>query len=179
MNYHIFVIICTLIYYFVLQSFKRQNKEDNDNEKSNSNLIYLLFVPLVLYLSKWLFMDSNIKDLKSNPIKEKGIVERDLDSIISKTGTQTNAQINKPVTNQPMTPKTVFNQTRETSGPMSIMLNTPKVNTPKVTGGFFDFLQAEVPSENPKSKVKSDSIKSKSNIIKKEPFPLSVSNISD
>lgn len=52
MNFNIFVLICTVIFYIVLRMYKK-----NVNEKRNgkSNLLYVLFLPLVMYLCHFMY----------------------------------------------------------------------------------------------------------------------------
>lgn len=54
-NIHIFVFIATVIFYFLLKSFKKDAYISSKNKK-NSNLIYLLFAPVIVYLTYYLFV---------------------------------------------------------------------------------------------------------------------------
>lgn len=58
-NYHLFVLVSTLIYYIVLRFYKRNvllqaKRKDN----TSSNLIYITFVPILLYITRFLFLKS-------------------------------------------------------------------------------------------------------------------------
>lgn len=44
-NFHAFVFIATFVVYVILKSYKKTEPEN----KKTSNLIYVLFVPLILY----------------------------------------------------------------------------------------------------------------------------------
>lgn len=49
-NYHLFVFIATVIFYFILKSYKAQKK------KKSSNLVYLLAFPICLYLVYYFYI---------------------------------------------------------------------------------------------------------------------------
>ena len=57
-NYHIFVIITTIISYIFLTSRKR------DKNKDNSNFIYLFYIPIILYGGFYFFYSPKSKDVK-------------------------------------------------------------------------------------------------------------------
>lgn len=72
MNFHIFVLCTTVVFYIVLRSYKSQISNTNtnkftftkkiENDKSKprqSNLIYVLFVPAILYLVKFVYGVNN------------------------------------------------------------------------------------------------------------------------
>jgi len=52
-NFHIFVLICTILFYFILYFFKKSTSDDK--KKSGSHLLYVLYVPFILYISNYLF----------------------------------------------------------------------------------------------------------------------------
>lgn len=56
-NFHVFVIVSTLLFVIILRNYKNKNNVSNNQhkKKSSSNLIYILFIPLILYLSHYLF----------------------------------------------------------------------------------------------------------------------------
>jgi amino acid permease len=54
MNFHIFVAIITCVFYVFLRIYK--SKVQNDNKtKSKSNFIYILFIPIILYITHFLY----------------------------------------------------------------------------------------------------------------------------
>lgn len=55
-NIHVFTAITTVVFYFLLKSFKKCNQKQS---KKQSNLIYLLFAPLIVYLTFFLYNKSN------------------------------------------------------------------------------------------------------------------------
>ena len=52
MNFHIFVLISTIIFYVVLRMYKRNVKEQNVGK---SNLLYVLFLPFIMYLYHFMY----------------------------------------------------------------------------------------------------------------------------
>lgn len=63
MNFHIFVAIITCVFYIFLRMYKSnilsdENKKDK-NKKSKSNFLYILFIPIVLYMTHFLYYKSN------------------------------------------------------------------------------------------------------------------------
>lgn len=54
MNFHIFVAIITFVFYVFLRIYK-SSVTLNKKNKTSSNLLYVLFLPTVLYLSHLLF----------------------------------------------------------------------------------------------------------------------------
>lgn len=61
MNFHIFVAIITCIFYIFLRIYKSEiisKNTDNKNKKS-SNLLYVLFLPAILYLTNFMFYKQN------------------------------------------------------------------------------------------------------------------------
>ncbi len=55
MNFNIFVLISTIIYYIVLRIYK----SNIIRESSNSNFIFVLYVPIVLYICYYFFTCKN------------------------------------------------------------------------------------------------------------------------
>lgn len=53
-EFHIFVIITTIIYFILLRRYKQDITNNalskDNNKKEPSNLIYIIFLPIVLYL---------------------------------------------------------------------------------------------------------------------------------
>lgn len=61
-NFHVFVLISTIVYYILLRFYKRSvllQQKSNDT-KDSSNLIYVLFVPVLLYLTRFIFFRTQI-----------------------------------------------------------------------------------------------------------------------
>lgn len=61
-NFHVFVLISTIVYYILLRFYKRSvllQQKKNDT-KDSSNLIYVLFVPVLLYLTRFIFLKTQI-----------------------------------------------------------------------------------------------------------------------
>lgn len=59
-NFHVFVLASTLLYYILLRLYKRSVLNQEKNVEETSNLIYVLFIPVLLYLTKFLFLKSQI-----------------------------------------------------------------------------------------------------------------------
>lgn len=69
MNFHIFVFFTTVVFYIVLRSYKSQitntstdafdlkksARKQSPNKQTQSNLIYVLFIPAILYVVKFLY----------------------------------------------------------------------------------------------------------------------------
>lgn len=56
MNFHTFVLISTIIFYIVLRMYKRNVKEQNVGK---SNLLYVLFLPFIMYLYHFMYGNSS------------------------------------------------------------------------------------------------------------------------
>jgi Mn2+/Fe2+ NRAMP family transporter len=52
--FHIYVVICTLAFFIVLKIFKNKISKDRKTKVKSSNLIFLLFVPILLYITKYI-----------------------------------------------------------------------------------------------------------------------------
>ena len=65
MNFHIFVLVSTIIFYVILRLYKSdiQNAK-KQNKKGGSNFIYVLFVPVMLYILNYMY---KIKEYSSGP----------------------------------------------------------------------------------------------------------------
>jgi heme/copper-type cytochrome/quinol oxidase subunit 2 len=69
MNFHIFVAIITCVFYVFLRIYK--SKVQNDNKtKSKSNFIYILFIPIILYITHFLYYNEINNDLQSSPAQQ-------------------------------------------------------------------------------------------------------------
>jgi hypothetical protein len=66
MNFHIFVLISSVLFYIFLRSYKyniltsksslKKSSNKRRRNKKNSNLIYALFLPIVLYTFYYIFI---------------------------------------------------------------------------------------------------------------------------
>jgi hypothetical protein len=77
-NIHFFTIFVTIIFYFWLKSFKYNNLSLNNLDKKSknkqSNLIYLLFAPISIYLTYYIFINKksnvSLNQVPLNQIQE-------------------------------------------------------------------------------------------------------------
>ena len=56
MNFHIYVLIATIIFYVIFSFYKYQVQNES---KKRSILIYVLLIPCLLYLTKFIFNIQN------------------------------------------------------------------------------------------------------------------------
>lgn len=83
-NYHIFVVISTIIVYVFLSSRKNENKYE-----TNTSIMYILYVPIVLYGGYYFF---------NSPSTKLESVESSLDSVPSvKNISISKLQVDNPV----------------------------------------------------------------------------------
>ena len=55
-NFHVFVVISTVAFYYLLRRYKQViQKQTKYKTQKSRNFIYVLFVPVVLYLTYYLF----------------------------------------------------------------------------------------------------------------------------
>jgi hypothetical protein len=54
MNIHAFASIATVLFYILLKHFRQSTLESKQTVKQGSNLIYVLFIPLVIYAGSYL-----------------------------------------------------------------------------------------------------------------------------
>ena len=79
MNFHIFVLIATIIFYIIFRFYKYQIQTQNNKKKSF--LIYVLLIPCLLYLTKFIFNIQGITtDITTN-------IQRDIQRNIKIGGT--------------------------------------------------------------------------------------------
>jgi len=94
MNFHIFVAIITCVFYIFLRIYKSEiisKNTDNKNKKS-SNLLYVLFLPAILYLTNFMFYKQN------NLIGE---IKRDIDIKVVEGGGMNDINISEDLLSIP------------------------------------------------------------------------------
>ena len=79
MNFHIFVAIITFVFYVFLRIYK--SSVQNKKNKTSSNLLYVLFLPVILYLTHFLFYNKNINIEEKVNVNVKSNISEDLLSI--------------------------------------------------------------------------------------------------
>lgn len=93
MNFHIFVLISSILFYLFLRSYKyniltsksslKKSKNRRNRNKKSSNLIYALFLPIVLYTFYYIFIykpNHNIHSYSPN------YISHDTHSVFSDNG---------------------------------------------------------------------------------------------
>lgn len=58
MNFHVFVLIVTIVFYIILRFYKYTVENEKKNGKPKSNFVYVLFVPVTLYLTRFMYISS-------------------------------------------------------------------------------------------------------------------------
>lgn len=66
MNFHIFVFVSTVIYYIVMKMYKISIEKQLKNRNKSSNLIFVLFVPALLYLTHFMYFTIKLNISKAN-----------------------------------------------------------------------------------------------------------------
>lgn len=56
MNFHVFVFIATIVFYIIMKMYKKTIEKQTNKTKKSSNLMYILFVPFLLYLTHFMFL---------------------------------------------------------------------------------------------------------------------------
>jgi hypothetical protein len=79
MNFHIFVLISTCVFYVILRFYK----SDIQNEKrktvgSKSNFIYVLFVPVMLYILNFMYKIKEYSSGASQNLSDDIIMTSDM-----------------------------------------------------------------------------------------------------
>lgn len=78
-NFHVFVSICTFVYYIVLKNFQSSLHSNKPRRrKRDSKLIYILFLPIVLYLCYYFFV--NVQCPKNDISQRLPTVKSSIDS---------------------------------------------------------------------------------------------------
>jgi hypothetical protein len=74
MNFNIFVLIATIIFYVIFRFYKYQVQ--NESNKKKSFLIYVLLIPGLLYLTKFMFniQNDDVPSIQTD-IKMGGAIE--------------------------------------------------------------------------------------------------------
>lgn len=68
----------TIVFYIVMKMYKESIiKSQRKKKKNNSNLIYILFIPALLYLTNFIFLNpnNNINLLKSKSFSDDLLTE--------------------------------------------------------------------------------------------------------
>lgn len=68
MNFHIFVVISTIVFYILLRFYKYTIQKKQRGSAPKSNLIYVLFVPAILYLAQFMYNFQNGKMTQSKDV---------------------------------------------------------------------------------------------------------------
>lgn len=55
-NFHVFVLSSTILFYVLLRSYRSSVESNNTTKKRHSNLIYILFIPITLYVFYYFFV---------------------------------------------------------------------------------------------------------------------------
>ena len=66
MNFHVFVLIATIVFYIILRFYKHTVENERRNGKPKSNFIYILFVPVILYLTRFMYISVEGKNTNTN-----------------------------------------------------------------------------------------------------------------
>ena len=66
MNFHVFVLIVTIVFYIILRFYKHTVENERRNGKPKSNFIYVLFVPVILYLARFMYISVEGKNTNIN-----------------------------------------------------------------------------------------------------------------
>ena len=64
MNFHIFVLISTCIFYVILRFYKSEIRSDRKKMEGKSNFIYVLSIPVMLYILNFMY---KVKEYSSGP----------------------------------------------------------------------------------------------------------------
>jgi hypothetical protein len=91
MNFHLFVVIVTIIFYIVLRFYKYNVQQEKRFDKSKSNFIYILFVPAILYLTQFMYINKQ-------QISQDGVTNE-----FDVTKNVMNSNVMSPVTKGPVT----------------------------------------------------------------------------
>lgn len=71
-NFHLFVGLSTILYYFILKLYKKSIQTQQSQITSKSNFVYIFFIPILLYTSYYLYYTTDtpiiplIKDLSES-----------------------------------------------------------------------------------------------------------------
>ena len=66
MNFHVFVLIVTIVFYIILRFYKHTVENERINGKPKSNFIYILFVPITLYITRFMYISSSVENTNTN-----------------------------------------------------------------------------------------------------------------
>lgn len=79
MNFHIFVLISTCVFYVILRFYKSdiQNKK-RETVGGKSNFIYVLFVPVMLYILNFMYKIKEYSSSASQNLSDDIIMTSDM-----------------------------------------------------------------------------------------------------
>ncbi len=85
MNIHAFASIATVLFYILLKHFRQSTLESKKKAKQGSNLIYVLFVPIVIYAGSYLgiFYQNNNNLPLQVPVKSDSILSASYPASVS------------------------------------------------------------------------------------------------
>jgi predicted neutral ceramidase superfamily lipid hydrolase len=69
LNVHTLAILSTIVLYFLLRSFKNDNVQNKSTNKKQSNLIYILFAPAVVYITYYVLLNKDKTQSPGSQIK--------------------------------------------------------------------------------------------------------------
>jgi len=55
----VFVLIVTIVFYIILRFYKHTVENERRNGKPKSNFVYILFIPVILYLTRFMYISSS------------------------------------------------------------------------------------------------------------------------
>lgn len=79
MNFHLFVFISTFVFYVIMKMYKISVERQMKSKRKKSNLVYILFVPALLYLCYFMYIDTNASKKMSQILRNGG----DSDDLLS------------------------------------------------------------------------------------------------
>jgi hypothetical protein len=56
----VFVLIATIVFYIILRFYKHTVENEKKNGKPKSNFIYILFLPTILYLTRFMYNENKL-----------------------------------------------------------------------------------------------------------------------
>lgn len=87
MNFHVFVLIVTIVFYIILRFYKHTVENERINGKPKSNFIYILFVPITLYITRFMYISSSVENTNTNTNTIAGKIAGKIAGTIAGAGT--------------------------------------------------------------------------------------------